>query len=97
MQQFYSIRMNLYKLLVAHAVVTCEAGVVLIVSPQTIPGTINIHVDKSAYLLCYLLGASEILIAFLSFIIRKLTDSKALKFVSLTMIVFHGSTAVVEL
>lgn len=88
--------MNLSRLLVIHAVVTFIAGMVLMLKPQAIPGTLSLSVDKSSYLLCYLLGAAEITLAYLSFFSRKLTNPESLRLVAVTFIVFHVVTAGVE-
>ena len=88
--------MNLTKLLIIHAIATLAAGIALIVTPDLIPSAVDIHIDPSAYLVCYLLGTSELAIAFLSYYSKELKDTKALRLVSLTFIVFHASTAIVE-
>jgi hypothetical protein len=84
-------------LLLLHAIITFAAGVALIVAPDLIPGAVGIQLQPSQYLVAYLLGAAEFGIAFLSFYARKLTDAHALRLVSATFIVFHSSTALVEL
>ena len=89
--------MTITKLLLFHAFITLAAGIVLIVNPGVIPETINIHLDKNQYLICYLLGASEIAMAFLSFSARQLKDIKAIRLISMTFILFHLLTALVEL
>jgi hypothetical protein len=88
--------MNLTKLLIIHAIVTLAAGIALIVAPDLIPSAVDIHIDPSAYLMCYLLGASELGIAFLSYYSKDLDDTQALRLISWTFIVFHASTAIVE-
>jgi hypothetical protein len=88
--------MNLAKLLTIHAALTFAAGVLLIVKPDLIPSTVGVHVDRSAHLVCYLLGAAELALAFLSFWSRKFRDAQVLRLVSVTFIVFHASTALVE-
>lgn len=88
--------MTLFSLLLVHAIITFVAGVVLIVAPTVIPDTLGIQVQPSAYLLCYLLGAAEIALAFLSFMARSLRDGSALRLVALTFIVFHLATGAVE-
>jgi multisubunit Na+/H+ antiporter MnhC subunit len=52
--------MNLVKLLLIHAIVTFAAGVVLLVAPDLIPRTVGIRITSSVYLVCYLLGTSEL-------------------------------------
>lgn len=88
--------LNLSRLFVLHAVITFVAGGVLIVAPELIPGAVGISIDPSVYLVCYLLGAAEIAIAFLSYYAKNLTDQPALRLISLTFVVFHATTAIVE-
>lgn len=59
--------MNVAKLLLIHAIVTFAAGVVLLVAPDLIPRTVGIRVDSGVYLVCYLLGTSEMGLATLSY------------------------------
>jgi hypothetical protein len=88
--------MNLHRLLTIHALITFAAGVVLIAAPGLIPGAVGVHVPQDAYLVCYLLGAAELAVAFLSFAGRNLRQREGMRLVTLTMIVFHGCTAAVE-
>lgn len=89
--------MNLRKLLVIHAVITLAAGIVLVLAPNFIPRTVGIHVDSQAYLICYFLGAAELGLAFLSYYARTLRDAEALRLIVWTFIVFHASTAALEI
>jgi len=77
--------------------ITLAAGIVLVVTPNLIPGVMGVNIDKSAYIICYLLAGSEFGFAFLSFYGSKLSDPKALRVISLACIVFHGSTGVLEI
>ena len=88
--------MTLIKLLYFHTFITLMAGLILFVSPSTIPNVVDISIDKSQYLLCYFLGSAEIAIAFLSFKAIKMTDKIALKIVVQTIIIFHLLTAFAE-
>jgi Na+-transporting NADH:ubiquinone oxidoreductase subunit NqrB len=88
--------MTLRLLLTVHAVITFAAGVVLVAAPDLIPGAVDVRVPSDAYLVCYLLGAAELAVAFLSFAGRNLRQSDAVRLITWTMIVFHGCTAVVE-
>jgi hypothetical protein len=88
--------MNLHRLLTLHALITFAAGVVLIAAPGLIPGAVGVRVPSDAYLVCYLLGAAELAVAFLSFAGRNLRQSEGVRLVTWTMIVFHGCTAAVE-
>jgi hypothetical protein len=88
--------MRLVKLLIIHGVITLAAGVVLILAPGAIPGAVGVEVPASADLVPFMLGAAEIAVAVLSFGAAQLTDRQALRLISVVIIVFHGSTAVVE-
>jgi hypothetical protein len=89
--------MNLHKLLIIHAFIMLAAGVVLVLAPNIIPLTVGIHVDPHSYLLCYFLGTSEFAFAFLSYYARTLRDIEALRLIVWTIIIFHASTAIVEI
>lgn len=88
--------MNFRKLLIIHALVTFAAGVVLIVKPAFIPSLVGIQLNFSSYLVCYLLAASELSLAFLSFAGRTLKDPKAIRIIAMSCIVLHVSSALVE-
>ena len=88
--------MNLSRLLLLHAIITLAAGIVLIVTPQLIPGTVGIHLPHDAYLLSYLLAGSELGLSVMSFYGRSLTDVKALRVICLTCIVLHTSSGILE-
>jgi hypothetical protein len=83
---------NLRRLFIINAVATFAAGVVLFLWPELIPGTIGIHLQPSAYLLCYLLGASELAMAALCFFGVTLREPAALQAVVITFIVFHAAS-----
>lgn len=89
--------MKLKVLLLAHAIITFAAGVVLFIAPEAIPGAVSVTISPEAYLICYLLGAAELAIAFLSLAARKLTDRQAIRIVVWTLIVFHACTGAAEL
>lgn len=88
--------MNLFRLLIAHGVVTLAAAVVLVVAPSFVPATVGIVIGANTYLLCYLLGTAELAIATLSFGAARLRDRAALRLVSGVFVVFHATTALVE-
>ena len=88
--------MKLDILFTIHAIITLAAAFVLFLSPALIPQTVNIHLDKSAYLLSYLLGAAELSFAVLSFGSRTLSDAKSIRLVCRTFIIFHMATATGE-
>jgi hypothetical protein len=89
--------MNLKRLFLIHAIVTFAAGVVLIVSPGIIPKTVGIEISPNQNLLSFLLGAAELALAYLSFYAGKIEDVKSVRLISLTFIIFHTFTAIVEL
>jgi hypothetical protein len=90
--------LNILKgLLTIHSVITLGASLVLIIAPTLIPGTVNIALSPDQYLLCYFLAAAEIGIAYLSFFARKIDDRRSLQVICSTFIVFHISTAGLEL
>ena len=74
--------MNVAKLLFIHAIVTFAAGVVLFVAPDLIPRSVGIRITSSVYLVCYLLGTSELGLATLSYYSRTLKDAQSLRVVS---------------
>src|SRR5215213_1313266 len=88
--------MNLVILFIIHGLITLAAGIVLIAAPEVIPETVGISIPPDSYLICYLLGTAEIALACLSFFGAQLTDRKALKLISVTFVVFHFLTAVIE-
>jgi hypothetical protein len=92
----FNIRMDLRIVLSVHAVLTLAAGVVLIGAPDLIPNAVGIRIEPRAYLLCYLLAASELGLAALSWGGRSLKDIKALRLVAITCVVFHASSGILE-
>jgi hypothetical protein len=89
--------MTLRILLVMHAVITFAAGVVLVVAPGAIPGMVGIELSPGSFLICYLLAGAEFVIAFLSAYGACCRGVGARHAVIGTLIVFHGSTAALEL
>lgn len=83
-------------LLLVHGLITFAASIVLVFAPAAIPKTVNIEISPGEYLLCYFLGAAELSIAFLSVFARKIEDRLALRLISITFIVFHLATAILE-
>lgn len=88
---------NLRILFAVHALLTLAAGVVLIVAPELIPGAVGIKLEPNAYLLCYLLAAAELSIAFLSWSSRKISDVRALRLIITAFIVFHTASGILEI
>jgi hypothetical protein len=91
-----SNREILSKLFLLHGVITFAAGIALIFLPNLIPNVVGISLAPTAYLVPYLLGTAEFCIAVISIGASKLKDISALRIVSWSFIVLHGSTAIVE-
>jgi hypothetical protein len=89
--------MSLRILLVIHAAITFAAGAVLVVAPGAIPGVIGVHLAPGSFVLCYFLAGAEFGIAFLSLYGAKCRSGEAIRLVVHTIIVFHGSTAALEI
>ena len=89
--------MTLRILLVIHAFITFAAGIVLVVAPEAIPRVIGIHLAPGTFLICYLLAGAEFSIAFLSFYGVWCRDAECTRLVVRTIIVFHASTAALEI
>ena len=82
--------------LIVHGLVTLAAAVVLAVLPAAIPATVGIELEPDAYLLSYFLAAAELAIAMLSLGATRLTDPAAVGLIIAVIVVFHLSTAVLE-
>ncbi len=82
---------------IVHGVVTLAAAVVLVVAPRAIPSAVNIPVDRAAFLLCYLLAATELAIALMSFGAVHLRDPAAVRLIVLVFIAFHLATGLLEI
>lgn len=89
--------LSLQTLLFLHGLVTLAAGIVLLIDPNLIPEVVGIHLPSTAYLVPYLLGTAELCIAAISFGATKFKDAVALRSVSWSFIILHGSTALVEI
>ena len=87
----------LSRLLFAHAAITAAAGVVLAVAPAAIPGAVGIRLAPDAFLVCYLLAAAEFAFAALSYWGAGLTDARSVRVVVLTLVVLHGTSALLEI
>ncbi len=88
--------MILKRLFILHAIVTLAAAVLLVLKPVVIPHTVGISIQPGQYLLCYLLAGMEAGAAALSFLSSHLADRSALRAISLSFIVMHAATAVLE-
>jgi hypothetical protein len=83
-------------LFVAHGVVTLAAAVLLVIVPAAIPATIGVDLSTSQYVLSYFLAAAELAIAVLSLAASRLTDRSSLVLIACVFVIFHTSTAVLE-
>ncbi len=77
--------------------VTAAAGIVLIAAPAKIPAAVDITIGPPAYLICYLLGAIELGMAYLSFYTVRLNDGDGQRLIVKSFIVVYLLTAVVEI
>lgn len=86
-------------LLLIHGLITLAAGIVLIANPPLIPETVSIDINPQQYLLCYMLGAAELSIGFLSIFASKLKEGvwTSLRLISLSFILFHLMTGALEI
>jgi hypothetical protein len=89
--------MNLRILLVLHAIVTFAAGVVLVVAPDAIPSVVDVHMAPGSFVICYFLAGAEFALAFLSFYAARRHDAESMHIAVRTIIVFHTSTALLEI
>ena len=90
-------RPGLRVLLIVHGFITLAAAIVLAVAPGLIPGFVGVHLDPGANLIAYLLAGAEFGIAILSFGGARLNEERALQLIAWTLIVFHGSSAALEI
>ena len=88
-------RLNL--LLSVHAAITFVAACVLVWFPSVIPALVGVTLTEGQYLICYLLAAFELSMAYLSWQSRRINDPHALSIVVKTIMLLHGSSAVLEL
>jgi hypothetical protein len=58
---------GLRALLMVHGVITLAAGIVLSIAPGLIPSAVGIHLERSAYLVAYLLAGAEFGVSIMSF------------------------------
>jgi hypothetical protein len=80
--------------LVVHGLITLAGAVVLTVFPGAIPEAVGIPVQRSDYLLVYLVAAAELAVSLLSFGAARLTDAAALRLIVVTFVVLHASSGV---
>jgi hypothetical protein len=91
-----TLRIGASPLLLAHAVVTAAAGVVLVVAPTVIPSAVGVEIPGNAFVLCYLLAAAEFGFSWLSAWGARSSDVAVVRGVLLVCIVFHGVSGLLE-
>ncbi|MET1053539.1 MAG: hypothetical protein ABWX65_12960 [Mycetocola sp.] len=82
---------------IVHGLVTFAAAIVLVAVPGLIPATIGVDLEASHYVLSYFLAAAELAIAVLSIGACWLTDPSSLILIAWVFVVFHLSTAALEI
>src|SRR5262249_22051084 len=83
--------------LAIHGFITLAAGVVLVAAPKAIPSFVNVDLAPGGFVLCYFIAGAEFGIAFLSFYAAQCRSTESIRLAVLTVIVFHASTAVLEI
>ena len=82
---------------VVHGLITLAGAVVLTVFPTAIPSAVGITLERTDYLLVYLVAAAELAVAVLSFGAARLTDLAALRLIVTTFVVLHGASGILDL
>jgi hypothetical protein len=80
-----------------HGLITLAGAVVLIVWPTAIPSMVGITLQRSDYLLTYLVAAAELAVAVLSFGAMRITDWAALRLIVATFVALHLVSGVLDL
>ena len=80
-----------------HGLITSAGAVVLTVWPAAIPAAVGITMERSDFLVVYLVGAAELAAAVLSFGAMRLTDRGAVGLVVMTLVVLHGASGLLNL
>ncbi|MCW5874137.1 MAG: hypothetical protein KIS88_05775 [Anaerolineales bacterium] len=88
--------MTLNRLFIFHALVTLAAGIALVVVPNAIPSTVGVKLDEGQFIIAYLLAGAEFGVAYLSFVATRISDHGARRAIVLSFIVFHMTTAILE-
>lgn len=83
--------------LVIQGVVTLIGAVVLAAAPRALPAAVGITVERSEYLLPYLLAAAESAVAVLSFGALRLSDAAAVRLIVTAFVVLHLVSGVLTL
>jgi hypothetical protein len=80
----------------AHGLITLAGAAVLTVWPAAIPEAVGISLQRSDFLVVYLIGAAELVVAVLSFGAMQLTDRSALRLVITTLVVLHAASGLLN-
>jgi hypothetical protein len=79
-----------------HGLITMAGAVVLTVWPTAIPEAVGISLQRSDFLVVYLVGAAELAVAVLSFGAMRLVDRSAMRLVITTLVVLHGASGLLN-
>ena len=80
-----------------HGLITLAGAIVLTAFPTAIPSAVGITLERSDYLLVYLVAAAELAVAVLSFGAIRITDWAALRLIVTTFVVLHLVSGVLDL
>jgi hypothetical protein len=89
--------LTLSLLLKINAWAMAAAGIVLFASPGGIPATVGIHIERDAYLVCYLLGAAEFAFATLCWLSSRSRQAQTLRIAAVACVVLHAASGLGEL
>ena len=81
---------------IGHGLISLAAGVVLIAAPGAIPATVGLVLDERASLLTGFLGAAQLALGGLSLGAAR-SDDRGMRTAACTFVLWHGTTALVEL
>lgn len=80
-------------LLWLQAAAAAATGVTLIAAPKLIPSSAGLHINADSYSLCYLIAASELSLAMLSWRALSAPDARTLHLIGRYFVVFHSLSA----
>ena len=79
-----------------HGLITFAGFVALAVFPTAIPSMVGITLERSDYLLVYLVAAAELAVAVLSFGAVRITDWAAVSLIVTTLVVLHATSGILD-
>jgi hypothetical protein len=82
---------------VVHGLITLAGALVLTAFPTAMPSWVGITLERSDYLLVYLVAAAELAVAVLSFGAARVNDVAALRLIVMTFVVLHLSSGILDL